>query len=127
MSARRPARQIRATSCITGRRFIETPAAVQYAAEKLAELRHGVGNEIDIAIDFRGAISPATAKRRRRGSQEKGFRRLGAQSGRDATPQSDGRRCNFHPAGAAADTTESRGKLNFSASPRLGDEQSLPY
>ena len=43
-------------------RYIETPAAVQYAAEKFAELRHAVGDEIDIAIDFHGAISPATAK-----------------------------------------------------------------
>jgi len=43
-------------------RYIETPAAVQYAAEKFAELRQAVGNDIDIAIDFHGAISPATAK-----------------------------------------------------------------
>jgi galactonate dehydratase len=43
-------------------RYIETPAAVQYAAEKFAELRHAVGDGIDIAIDFHGAISPATAK-----------------------------------------------------------------
>ncbi|HET9319759.1 MAG TPA: galactonate dehydratase [Bryobacteraceae bacterium] len=43
-------------------RYIETPAAVQYAAEQFAELRHAVGNDVDIAIDFHGAISPATAK-----------------------------------------------------------------
>lgn len=43
-------------------RYIETPAAVQYAAERFAELRKAVGNEVDIAIDFHGAISPATAK-----------------------------------------------------------------
>src|SRR5712691_3298485 len=43
-------------------RYIETPAAVQYAAERFAELRKTVGNEVDIAIDFHGAISPATAK-----------------------------------------------------------------
>ena len=43
-------------------RYIETPAAVQYAAEKFAELRRTAGNDIDIAIDFHGAISPATAK-----------------------------------------------------------------
>src|SRR6266404_5874449 len=42
--------------------YIETPAAVQYAAERFAELRKTVGNEVDIAIDFHGAISPATAK-----------------------------------------------------------------
>jgi galactonate dehydratase len=43
-------------------RYIETPAAVNYAAEKFAELRSAMGNDIDIAIDFHGAISPATAK-----------------------------------------------------------------
>jgi galactonate dehydratase len=43
-------------------RYIETPAAIQYAAEKFAELRQTVGNDVDIAIDFHGAISPATAK-----------------------------------------------------------------
>jgi galactonate dehydratase len=43
-------------------RYIETPAAVQYAAERFAELRKTVGNDVDIAIDFHGAISPATAK-----------------------------------------------------------------
>ncbi|MFN7995075.1 MAG: galactonate dehydratase [Bryobacteraceae bacterium] len=43
-------------------RYIETPAAVQYAAEQFAELRKLVGNEVDLAIDFHGAISPATAK-----------------------------------------------------------------
>ncbi len=43
-------------------RYIETPAAVQYAAEKFAELRNTVGNDVDLAIDFHGAISPATAK-----------------------------------------------------------------
>jgi galactonate dehydratase len=43
-------------------RYIETPAAVNYAAEKFAELRQAMGNDIDIAIDFHGAISPATAK-----------------------------------------------------------------
>ena len=43
-------------------RYIETPAAVQYAAEQFGELRRAVGNEVDIAIDFHGAISPATAK-----------------------------------------------------------------
>jgi galactonate dehydratase len=43
-------------------RYIETPAAVQYAAERFGELRKTVGHEVDIAIDFHGAISPATAK-----------------------------------------------------------------
>lgn len=43
-------------------RYIETPAAVQYAAEQFALLRKTVGNDCDIACDFHGAISPATAK-----------------------------------------------------------------
>ncbi len=43
-------------------RYIETPAAVQYAAEKFGELRRAMGNDVDIAIDFHGAISPAYAK-----------------------------------------------------------------
>lgn len=43
-------------------RYVESPAAVQYAAEKFAELRKAAGDEADIAIDFHGAISPATAK-----------------------------------------------------------------
>ncbi len=43
-------------------RYIETQAEVEYAAEVFAELRHAMGKEVDIAIDFHGAISPATAK-----------------------------------------------------------------
>jgi len=43
-------------------RYIETPAEVQYAAERFAELRRVAGNDADIACDFHGAISPATAK-----------------------------------------------------------------
>jgi len=43
-------------------RYVETPAAVQYAAERFAELRKAMGDDIDIAIDFHGAISPALAK-----------------------------------------------------------------
>jgi galactonate dehydratase len=43
-------------------RYIETPAEVHYAAEKFAELRKTAGDDIDIAIDFHGAVSPATAK-----------------------------------------------------------------
>jgi galactonate dehydratase len=43
-------------------RYVETPAAVQYAVEKFAELRQLIGNEADIGIDFHGAISPALAK-----------------------------------------------------------------
>jgi galactonate dehydratase len=43
-------------------RYVETPAEVHYAAEKFAELRKAGGDDVDIAIDFHGAISPATAK-----------------------------------------------------------------
>lgn len=43
-------------------RYIETPAEVKYAAEKFAELRSVAGDDVDIAIDFHGAISPALAK-----------------------------------------------------------------
>lgn len=43
-------------------RYIETQAAVEYAAERFAQLRQVVGKENDLAIDFHGAISPATAK-----------------------------------------------------------------
>src|SRR3954447_14521332 len=43
-------------------RYVETPAQVRYAAERFAELRKLAGDDVDIAIDFHGAISPATAK-----------------------------------------------------------------
>ncbi len=43
-------------------RYVETPAQVRYAAEKFAELRQVAGDDVDIAIDFHGAISAATAK-----------------------------------------------------------------
>jgi galactonate dehydratase len=43
-------------------RYVETLAQVRYAAEKFAELRHAAGDDVDIAVDFHGAISPATAK-----------------------------------------------------------------
>ena len=43
-------------------RFIESPSAVAYAGEKLGEFRKLVGPDIDIAVDFHGAISPAHAK-----------------------------------------------------------------
>jgi galactonate dehydratase len=43
-------------------RYVETPAEVHYAASRFAELRKTVGDDVDLAIDFHGAISPATAK-----------------------------------------------------------------
>jgi galactonate dehydratase len=43
-------------------RYIETPAEVRHMADKFAELRKAGGDDVDIAIDFHGAISPALAK-----------------------------------------------------------------
>lgn len=43
-------------------RYIETPAAIRYAAERFGELRRVAGDDVDIGIDFHGAISPAMAK-----------------------------------------------------------------
>jgi galactonate dehydratase len=43
-------------------RYIESPAEVRYATEKFAELRKAAGDDMDIAIDFHGATSPALAK-----------------------------------------------------------------
>jgi galactonate dehydratase len=43
-------------------RYVESPAEVQYSAEKFGELRKAAGDDVDIAIDFHGATSPALAK-----------------------------------------------------------------
>jgi galactonate dehydratase len=43
-------------------RYVETPRQVRHAADRFGELRHAAGDDVDIAIDFHGAISPATAK-----------------------------------------------------------------
>ncbi|MBL8796881.1 MAG: galactonate dehydratase [Planctomycetia bacterium] len=43
-------------------RYIETPAEVRYAVEQFALLRKAGGEDVDIGIDFHGAISPALAK-----------------------------------------------------------------
>ncbi|MGA7836247.1 MAG: galactonate dehydratase [Acidimicrobiales bacterium] len=43
-------------------RYIETQGAINYAAEHFAELRAAMGPDVDIALDFHGNISPATAK-----------------------------------------------------------------
>ncbi|TKT88208.1 galactonate dehydratase [Dyadobacter frigoris] len=42
--------------------IIENPAFIKYASENFASLRQAGGPEMDIAIDFHGAISPQTAK-----------------------------------------------------------------
>jgi galactonate dehydratase len=43
-------------------RYVESPAEVKYAAERFAEMRRIVGDNVDIGVDFHGAISPAHAK-----------------------------------------------------------------
>lgn len=43
-------------------RIVETPAFVEEAAEGFAALREAGGPDLDIDIDFHGAISPQTAK-----------------------------------------------------------------
>ncbi len=42
-------------------RIIETPAFIDRVVHAFAALREAVGREVDIAIDFHGAISPQTA------------------------------------------------------------------
>jgi galactonate dehydratase len=42
-------------------RIIETPGFVNNVVERFAAIREAVGNEVDIACDFHGAISPQTA------------------------------------------------------------------
>jgi len=44
-------------------RHIDTPAAVDAAAERLAAVRDRVGPEVDVAVDFHGRASKAMAKR----------------------------------------------------------------
>ena len=43
-------------------RIVETPAAIGYAAERFGALRQAAGPDVDIGIDFHGAIQPPTAK-----------------------------------------------------------------
>src|SRR5262249_37611929 len=43
-------------------RYIETPSQVGYAVEQFAALRKAAGDDVDIAIDFHGKVSPALAK-----------------------------------------------------------------
>ncbi|RJP28588.1 MAG: galactonate dehydratase [Candidatus Omnitrophota bacterium] len=43
-------------------RIVETKGFVDHAAERFGALREAAGGEVDIAIDFHGAISPQTAK-----------------------------------------------------------------
>ena len=43
-------------------RIVESKAFVDHVAESFAELREAAGPEIDIAVDFHGAIPPPTAK-----------------------------------------------------------------
>jgi galactonate dehydratase len=43
-------------------RMVENPRFIQKAADRFAALREAAGPDIDIGIDFHGAIPPATAK-----------------------------------------------------------------
>jgi galactonate dehydratase len=43
-------------------RYIETPSQVRHAVEQFAALRRAAGDNVDIAIDFHGKVSPALAK-----------------------------------------------------------------
>jgi galactonate dehydratase len=43
-------------------RIVESPAFVKQAADHFASLRQAGGDDVDIGIDFHGAISPQTAK-----------------------------------------------------------------
>jgi galactonate dehydratase len=43
-------------------RLVDNKAFVDHAAERFAELRTAMGPEVDIGIDFHGAVPPATAK-----------------------------------------------------------------
>jgi galactonate dehydratase len=43
-------------------RYIETPSQVNYAVEQFAALRKAAGDDVDVAIDFHGKVSPALAK-----------------------------------------------------------------
>jgi len=42
-------------------RIVESPAFVEHAVEQFAAMRAAAGKEVDIAIDFHGAISPQTS------------------------------------------------------------------
>jgi galactonate dehydratase len=44
-------------------RHVDTPAAVDAAAERLATVREAVGDEVDVAVDFHGRASKSMAKR----------------------------------------------------------------
>jgi galactonate dehydratase len=43
-------------------RYVQTPAAIQRAAEQFAANRKAAGPDCDLAIDFHGAIQPQTSK-----------------------------------------------------------------
>jgi galactonate dehydratase len=44
-------------------RRIDTPAAVEHAADRLAAVREAVGEDVDVAVDFHGRASKAMAKK----------------------------------------------------------------
>jgi len=44
-------------------RFVDSPRLVEEGAQRMAALREGVGDSVDIGVDFHGRISPAMAVR----------------------------------------------------------------
>jgi len=44
-------------------RRVESPAAIESAVDRLAEVRDAVGDEVDIGVDFHGRVSKPMAKR----------------------------------------------------------------
>ncbi|USZ77375.1 galactonate dehydratase [Halorussus vallis] len=44
-------------------RFVDTPAAVESAVDRLAQVREAVGDEVDIGVDFHGRVPKPMAKR----------------------------------------------------------------
>jgi galactonate dehydratase len=43
-------------------KYLETPGNIRRAAEKLAQYRKALGDDIDIAVDFHGGVEPMLAK-----------------------------------------------------------------
>lgn len=43
-------------------RYIDTPAAIETVIRRVAAVREAVGKEVDVAVDFHRAVSPAMAK-----------------------------------------------------------------
>ena len=51
------------TGLFEAARFVESAAFVEQAVARMAAMREGVGDEVDIGLDFHGRVSPPTAIR----------------------------------------------------------------